>query len=62
VLALAGLAASADACPTCRSALSEGGARWAHGFALSIAVLLGVLLVSAGAFGLAVWRAARDPR
>jgi hypothetical protein len=28
-----------------------------HGFALSIAVLLGVLFIAAGSFGLAVWRA-----
>jgi hypothetical protein len=53
------LAGSASACPTCRSALAEGGVGWVHGFALSIAVLLGVLFIAAGSFGLAVWRATR---
>jgi hypothetical protein len=47
------------ACPTCRDALSQSGTGWSHGFALSIAVLLGVLAVAAGTFGLAVWRATR---
>jgi hypothetical protein len=63
VLAIMVLAAGADACPTCRTALAEGGARWAHGFAASIAVLLGVMLAAGGAFGFAVWRATRgaDP-
>jgi hypothetical protein len=52
-------AAQATACPTCRSALAEGGAHWAHGFALSIALLLGVMITAGGAFTLAVWRATR---
>jgi hypothetical protein len=62
-LTIAAVAASASqvgACPTCRSALAEGGAHWAHGFALSIAVLLGVMITAGGAFGLAVWRATRS--
>jgi hypothetical protein len=59
VLVIAAFAADAGACPTCRSALAEGGAHWAHGFALSIAVLLGVMLAAGGAFGFAVWRATR---
>jgi len=59
VLVIAALAADAGACPTCRSALAEGGAHWAHGFALSIVVLLGVMLAAGGAFGFAVWRATR---
>jgi hypothetical protein len=61
-LAIAASATRATACPTCRNALAEGGAHWAHGFALSIAVLLGVMLTAGGAFGFAVWRATRDVR
>ncbi len=59
-IVIAASTAQARACPTCRSALAEGGAHWAHGFALSIAVLLGVMLAAGGAFGFAVWRATRD--
>ncbi len=61
VLVITALTTVADACPTCRSALAEGGAHWAHGFALSIAVLLGVMLLAGGTFGFAVWRATRGP-
>jgi hypothetical protein len=61
-LSVALLSGTADACPTCRSALSQSGTGWAHGFALSIAVLLGVLAIAAGTFGFAVWRATRGPR
>ncbi len=50
---------AASACPTCKSALAQGGAGWTHGFALSIAVLLGVLVIAAGTFGFALWRATR---
>jgi hypothetical protein len=58
-LVLTTLSTLADACPTCRTSLAEGG-HWAHGFALSIAVLLGVLFLAGGTFGLAVWRATRN--
>jgi hypothetical protein len=61
-LSVALLSGAASACPTCKSALAQGGAGWAHGFALSIAVLLGVLAIAAGTFGFAVWRATRGPR
>jgi hypothetical protein len=59
ITAIAASASQVGACPTCRSALAEGGAHWAHGFALSIAVLLGVMITAGGAFGIAVWRATR---
>lgn len=59
-IVIASLTTVADACPTCRTSLADGGAHWAHGFALSIAVLLGVMLLAATTFGLAVWRATRS--
>ena len=58
-VALAVTTTIADACPTCRTSLADASGHWAHGFALSIAVLLGVLLVAGGSFGFAVWRAVR---
>jgi hypothetical protein len=61
-LSLALLCDAASACPTCKSAFGRSGDGWAHGFALSIAVLLGVLAIAAGTFGFAVWRATRARR
>lgn len=61
LMALAGLSGAAAACPTCRNALAGAEARWAQGFGLSIAFLLGVLGLVLGAFALAVWRAVRTP-
>lgn len=60
-LAVPAMSAVASACPTCRSALAGGAPGWAHGFALSIAVLLGVLGLGAASFGVALWRATRGP-
>lgn len=57
--ALAALAPDAVACPTCRDALAEADARWALGFAESIAFLLSALALVTGGLAWAVRRAVR---
>lgn len=54
------LAPRAFACPTCRDALARADARWAHGFSLSVAFLLGALVLILGTFSFAVWRSIRS--